>query len=223
MTHVPFAGDEPMVGTSRYSSIASHTGARLRTLSCTRCAEPGRRAHWLGTGQSRRDDIESVAYVMLFMLNGTLPWAGTMGNRAAATTSQNKEQRVFAIKSSTPVAAVCAGAPPEFAAFVEYSRALAYEATPDYAYLRALLQTAFDNAHYTWDFEYDWVVKRQVSPPPPELSAPPESLALISIASHCHRGRQNELDAARTSTHTPAPGAGPEAVPPPPPPSDERV
>lgn len=114
------------------------------------------------TGQSRRDDVESVAYVLLFMLNGTLPWAGTLGNRAAATTSQSKEQRVFALKSSTPVAVLCAGAPPELAALVEYTRGLAYDATPDYAHMRALLQTAFDNAHYTWDFEYDWVVKRQV-------------------------------------------------------------
>ena len=170
MTHVPFAGDEAMVGTSRYSSIASHTGARLHTprirgvKDAREITDFARRKK--KTGQSRRDDIESVGYVLLFMLNGTLPWAGTMNNRAAATTSQNKEQRVFAIKSSTPVADVCAGAPPELAAFVEYSRALAYEATPDYAYLRALLQTAFDNAHYTWDFEYDWVVKRQVCAPP---------------------------------------------------------
>lgn len=206
MTHVPFAGDEPMVGTSRYSSIASHTGARLLHPSHETSTPSARRLTATKTGQSRRDDIESVAYVMLFMLNGALPWAGTTNNRAAATTSQSKEQRVFAIKSSTPVAAVCAGAPPEFVAFVEYSRGLAYDATPDYAYLRALLQTAFDHAHYTWDFEYDWVVKRQVC----RLSPLSRTLTTHTVLTNLRQ--QNELDAVHAAPETP-----------PPPPSDERV
>ena len=62
-------------------------------------------------GQSRRDDVESVGYVLLFMLNGTLPWAGTMNNKASATTNQSKEQRVFAIKSTMPVPEICKDAP----------------------------------------------------------------------------------------------------------------
>ena len=54
--------------------------------------------------------MEAVGYVMLFMLNGTLPWAETLG-KASVTTNQSKEQRVYAIKSAMPVPQICAGAP----------------------------------------------------------------------------------------------------------------
>ena len=46
--------------------------------------------------------------------------------------------------------------------FVNYCRGLKYEAEPDYNYLRSLLQKAFDNAHFVWDFEYDWAVLKAV-------------------------------------------------------------
>ena len=113
MVHVPYAGDESMVGTSRYSSVNSHTGASLLLPSIRSLHLLNHHHHSILdlTGQSRRDDMESVAYVLLFMLQGTLPWAGTMTNKAAATTNQSKEQRVFSIKSTMPVTEICKEAP----------------------------------------------------------------------------------------------------------------
>ena len=53
------------------------------------------------------------------MLHGTLPWAGTMNNKASATTNQSKEQRVFAIKSTMPVSEICKGAPSLYSLYIK--------------------------------------------------------------------------------------------------------
>lgn len=50
--HIPMATNKGMVGTARYTSINSHTGLE----------------------QSRRDDLEAVGYVLLYLHLGLLPW-----------------------------------------------------------------------------------------------------------------------------------------------------
>ena len=51
--HLTFQSDCPRVGSCSYASINAHSGIRL----------------------SRRDDIESLMYMAIFLITGTLPWA----------------------------------------------------------------------------------------------------------------------------------------------------
>jgi serine/threonine protein kinase len=133
--HIPFRDGKQLTGTARYASIRTH----------------------LGVEQSRRDDVESLAYVLVYLAKGSLPWMGVQ-----AENRQAKYDRIAEIKISTSVEALCQGLPLEFAAFVVDVRKLEFTDRPDYARYRAMLRDLFLREGYVYDHAYDWVEKKRV-------------------------------------------------------------
>ena len=83
-----------------------------------------------GGEQSRRDDIESLGYVMIYLLKGLLPWQGC--------SSQNNYEAVRRLKHTIPLSELCRGLPPAFEKTIAYARAMSFTATPDYRFLLSL-------------------------------------------------------------------------------------
>lgn len=105
--HVPCRQDRPFVGTPSFASINHH----------------------LGVQSSRRDDLESLAYTLIYLLQGSLPWFSNINPSLS-------NDAILKLKNDE----LCSdGLPLEFATFLQYSRALAYAVKPDYEYLRSLL------------------------------------------------------------------------------------
>jgi len=60
----------------------------------------------MGIEQSRRDDLEGICYVMLYLMKGSLPWQGlTTKNKA------DKYQKIMECKMSTSIETLCKGLP----------------------------------------------------------------------------------------------------------------
>ncbi|KAG8461009.1 hypothetical protein KFE25_010760 [Diacronema lutheri] len=95
-------------GTTRYASLHCHAG---RTLA-------------------RRDDLESLAYTVLYLLQGRLPWQGQEG-----ADKEQRDQKVLRIKGSMTPSAICATAPQQMKFYVTYVRQLPFHEEPDYEFL----------------------------------------------------------------------------------------
>lgn len=105
-----------------------------------------------GLEQSRRDDLESLGYVLIYFLKGKLPWQGLVNGPnggelsllfsslfspsffVLATepprTKEDKYNIIFTTKTATEVSVLCEGLPKEFEQYIAYCRSLGYEETP---------------------------------------------------------------------------------------------
>ncbi|KAM3199696.1 casein kinase 1-like protein HD16 [Capsicum annuum] len=90
-------------GTVRYASVHAH----------------------LGRTGSRRDDLESLAYTLIFLLRGRLPWQGYQG--------ENKGFLVCKKKMASSPETLCCFCPAPFRHFVEYVVNLKFDEEPNYA------------------------------------------------------------------------------------------
>ena len=136
--------DPHLIGTCRYASIKGHLGiGRQHSMS-----------HRIGTyltsiaAQSCIEDLESLGYMMLYFVLGSLPWQGLK-----APTREQKNRLVLEKKQTTSVAELCGDLPQEFAIYMNYVRDLRHENKPDYGYLRRF----FRNLFLRQGFEYDQV------------------------------------------------------------------
>ena len=87
--------------------------------------------HHLGIQSTCHDDLELLAYTLIYLLQGSLPWFSSI-HPALSNDS------ILKLTQDTAVDELCDGLP-ELATFLHYSHSLAYMAKPDYDYLRSLL------------------------------------------------------------------------------------
>ncbi|KAK7303975.1 hypothetical protein RJT34_14927 [Clitoria ternatea] len=141
--HIPYRENKNLTGTARYASMNTH----------------------LGIEQSRRDDLESLGFVLMYFLRGSLPWQGLK-----AGTKKQKYERISEKKVSTSIEALCRGYPTEFASYFHYCRSLRFDDRPDYAYLKRIFRDLFIREGFQFDYVFDWtILKYQQS----QLAAPP--------------------------------------------------
>ena len=88
-----------------------------------------------GYEQSRRDDLESLGYMLIYLAKDYLPWIST---EKINLEYNIKFQAIFKLKHSSKPENLCKGLPEEFAEYLRYTRNLKFEQDPDYNYLRNL-------------------------------------------------------------------------------------
>jgi serine/threonine protein kinase len=125
--HIKFRVERSLVGTARYASINVH----------------------LGYEPSRRDDLESVGYMLVYFLNGKLPWQGLKKKK-----DHDHIKIIGDCKMKTSISNLCKNLPNCFQDFLNYCRNLKFEEKPDYNYLKSLFNNTATKLDLT--LKYLW-------------------------------------------------------------------
>ena len=97
-----------------------------------------------GGEQSRRDDIESIGYMLVYFLKKKLPWQGITANK-----KMERYLKIYNLKKNITPEKLCEGLEPEFAQYVKYSKSLEFEQEPDYNYLKRLFRQVIERNYKT--------------------------------------------------------------------------
>ncbi|KAJ3279167.1 hypothetical protein HK104_001692, partial [Borealophlyctis nickersoniae] len=104
-------------GTARYASLNVHKGSE----------------------HTRRDDLESLAYILVELAKGALPWANMR-----AFSSQQGWHKIGEVKRDTYTADLTEDLPKEFQTFIDYARNLTFTQEPDYGYVARLFEELYE-------------------------------------------------------------------------------
>ena len=130
--HVPFCEGKSLTGTARYASMWALRGCE----------------------QSRRDDLISLGFVLMYFLRGSLPWQGVKERKRKL-----RYNMIASIKEDQITEKeLCKDYPPEFQEYMSYCSKLEFTDTPDYVYLQLLFTDLLARLGYSaHDNDFDWI------------------------------------------------------------------
>ena len=128
--HIPMKSDRAIVGTLRYISMNCHEGLEV----------------------SRRDDLESLAYMMIHFVIGELPWMGIK-----AKSLGEKYKRVYEKKQETVPDEICKILPDEMKNFLQHILGLEFEEKPNYDFLEGLIKSLKSKYGFKNDDNFEWL------------------------------------------------------------------
>jgi len=130
--HIPFKNERPITGTIRYISINTHKGYE----------------------QSRRDDLESACYIILYFLNGKLNW-----DSIKCKTKEEKIQKIMEKKEEFKNNKEYKKLPQSFCNIFEYVYNINFDEKPNYEYIYGLINKDLEQFDAETNYErtlYDW-------------------------------------------------------------------
>ena len=127
--HIPYKEGKGLTGTARYVSLFTHYGIE----------------------QSRRDDIEGIAYNLIYLAKGKLPWQGVKTKN-----KKEKHKKIMESKLSFTPNILCKDLPDEFENLLKYSRELEFEERPDYKNIKLMFQKYIVKNGGSMNWEFDW-------------------------------------------------------------------
>ncbi|KAH9939742.1 kinase-like protein [Epithele typhae] len=127
--HIPYHQDDHHgVGTCLFAAISTHLG-----IEC-----------------SRRDDLEGLAYILIYFLRGTFPWRKIKDSSVSDTWDLIRDKKLETESVLT------IGLSSEFDIVYKYVRALEFEDLRDYEGPRSLFRGLAEKHGFEYDGVFDW-------------------------------------------------------------------
>ena len=122
--------DRNIIGTMRYISMNTHQGYE----------------------QGRRDDLESLFYIIIYFIKGELPW-----QNIKCKTRQEKYNKIFEIKKKvTEDGELVEDLPLEMKKILEYILGLNFAERPNYLMMKKAIELILNKLNYSNDLQFDW-------------------------------------------------------------------
>jgi len=120
-THREFTNNKKFCGTAKFASIAAHENCE----------------------QSRKDDLEAIAYILVYLYKGKLPWQGIR-----TKDKKKKYNLIYKEKCKYDAEELCRGMPREFVVFLDYIRTLSFDEKPPYNSFKKMFIRLYDRMNY---------------------------------------------------------------------------
>ena len=133
--HIQFSITKKMVGTARYASRNALSGLRL----------------------SRRDDLESLGYVILYFLTKKLPWQGI-----TAKTQDKRYKKIYEKKEEVEKWEKFIKIPVQIQNFVKYCRNLGFAQDPDYKLMNYYFYDLMNKLNLEVDNNFSWIIDKSI-------------------------------------------------------------
>ena len=127
--HIIYKEGKGLTGTARYVSLNTHYGIE----------------------QSRRDDIEGIAYNLIYFAKGKLPWQGVKTKN-----KKEKHKKIMEFKEEYIPEKLCDGLPEEFPTLLKYARKLDFDEKPDYKNIKIMFKQLINSNNQIMDWKFDW-------------------------------------------------------------------
>ena len=132
--HIKFSLPKKLTGTARYASRNALRGAE----------------------QSRRDDLESTGYILIYLAKNYLPWIGLKEKNRL-----KRFKQIYMIKKFIDPEKLCQGLPNDFLEYIKYVTKLQFEEEPDYKYIKGLFMNVLNKIGFKNDLNFSWLTKKE--------------------------------------------------------------
>ena len=135
--HIRFSNNGKLIGSMAYSSCNSMKGYE----------------------SSRRDDLESFGYILIFLAKGgSMPWMKYIGMKNL--NAGDKELIILKMKMEITEENLCKGLPDEFIDYMKYVKKLQFEQEPDYKYLINLFISILSKNEIIKNINFFWITQK---------------------------------------------------------------
>ena len=105
---------------------------------------------------SRRDDLESLGYMLICLANrGWLPWKKFCEN--TEEDQMEKLDKINNMKMTIADEELCYGLPSEFVSYMKYVKSLEFQQDPDYNYIKGLFISILSKSDVPRNINFFWI------------------------------------------------------------------